>query len=123
MPATITVQALDANGEPIMVGGQENFKTDLAAVAQIIMTMLNLFQGEWWEDTTQGTPYFQKILGTNRTADAIAAVLKARLLQAPYVTDVTNVQCVISNRTLIYSAQAVTPFGTLAISTGGAANS
>lgn len=121
--ATITVQALDATGEPIMAGGQETFKTDLDAVAQIIGTTLKLWEGEWWEDRTQGTPYFQKILGTNRTVDGVAAVLKARIESVPYVISVTNVQCVISNRALIYSAQANTPFGVLNISTGGSATS
>ncbi len=122
--ATIRVRALDANGDPLHGNGQRNFLSDIDAVRQIIVTRLKLFQGEWWENTNAGTPLFQQILGVSgagKHPDAIALLLKQRILGTPYVLPggVTNVQTSYNptTRGFSFACSVATQFGALTIST------
>lgn len=55
---------LDANGDYTFGQGAGNFWRDQPeAVAQAVQTRLGLSQGEWFLDTSAGTPYNSKILG------------------------------------------------------------
>jgi hypothetical protein len=118
--ATITVRAIDANGEPLQGNGQGNFISDLAAVAQIIRTRLLLLQGEWWENLNAGTPLFQSVLGgggSDKDAQASALIFTQSILGAPYVLSVSNVTSGFAKvtRAFQFSAQALTLFGTVTI--------
>ena len=117
---TITVRKLDANYDPIFGNGQNAYISDLQAVAQIINQRLLLFQGEWWADKTAGIPMFQSILGPGRNVDAVAALIKATVLGAPYVTSVSNVSASYSSKTrsFAYSCDVQTQFGNLTVSNG-----
>ncbi len=115
--STITAIALDKNYEPIFAS-QQALLTDLEAVAQTIGTRLRLFQGEWWESLTEGTPLFQSILGEGRQLTAVAAVLRQRILSTPYVTSISNVSISLNRRALSYSCSVQTVFGPITVSTG-----
>jgi len=65
---------LDANGDMIFGGNSNDFYTDADAVGQAVYTSLKLLQGEWWEDTSQGLPLFQNILGLSGSPNHIHAV-------------------------------------------------
>lgn len=119
MPTTITAVAMDADYEPIFTS-QQALLADRDAVAQTIGTRLRLFQGEWWENLTEGTPLFQSILGTGRQLAAIAAVIRTRILGTPYVQSISNVSISLnhSNRALSYSCTVQTAFGPITVSTG-----
>lgn len=55
---------LDANGDYTFGQRDGNFYVDVPeAVAQAVKTRLGLIQGEWFLDTTVGTPYNSQILG------------------------------------------------------------
>jgi hypothetical protein len=116
--STIIVRKLDSNWDPCWGNGQNDYISDAEAVAQIIRQRLLLFQGEWWEDRTLGTPMFQKILGSSRSIDAVTAIVKDEILDAPYVTGVTNLSVSYSSesRSFKFSGQAQTPFGPVTIS-------
>jgi hypothetical protein len=118
--ATITYRKLDATGDPLFGNGQNNFVSDLEAVAQAIGTRLALYEGEWWEDLSTGTPLFQKILGQGAAPldqQTSALLLKQRISGSPYVLSVTNVQYVYNRATRgsSYVAYVLTQFGTLQV--------
>ena len=78
---------LDSNGDYTFgQGPSTGFFTNVPdAVAQAVLTRLRLWQGEWFLDKTEGTPYLQSILGATHGHDADAAI-RARVLGTPGVT-------------------------------------
>lgn len=125
--ASITVRALSSSGEPQQGNGQNNFISDLAAVAQIIGTRLKLFQGEWFLNLQDGLPLFQSILGssgTQRNIQVLINLISARIYGSPFVTGIPSITATFENRRFTYSAQVDTQFGTVTVSNapGNSAN-
>lgn len=55
---------LDENGDYSFGQGQQDFYVNQPeAVGQSVLTRLKLWQGEWFLDTSIGTPYLSQILG------------------------------------------------------------
>lgn len=98
--------------------GASNFLSDVDAVAQIIRTRLLLFQGEWFEDTADGTPMFQSLLGRTITLQAATLILRGRILGTPYVSAITSFSLTLNPnaRTFSFSANVLTQFGTVSVS-------
>lgn len=116
--ATISVRQLDAFHDPLWGNNQNNFIIDLQAVAQIIETSLLLFQGEWWENLNEGLPLWQSILGSNngKKADVVSLIIQTRILQVPYVLNITNITTTYStNRSFSFVCDVNTAFGTLTV--------
>jgi hypothetical protein len=119
--ATITVRRIDpTTWEPTQGNGQNNFISDVDAVAQIIKQRLQLFQGEWWEDTTDGLPFWQKIAGYKghgNNRQAIDLVIQARILSTPYVISIANVSSTYdpNSRAYVFYGEVQTQFGVVAI--------
>ena len=123
MAATITTRKVDpVTGEPLFGSGQANFISDKYAVAQIILMVLRLLFGEWWENLQLGTPLFQKILGANTSVAAISALLQQIIQSCPYVVSISNVSAVQTNNTLAYSCKVLTTFGTVLITNSPGSN-
>ena len=78
---------LDADGD-YSFGGQQldYFRDTPQAVAQAVQTRLMLFRGEWFLDTTDGTPLLEEVLGKN-TRTAYDAAIRQRILGTPGVTE------------------------------------
>jgi hypothetical protein len=115
---TITYLQLDADYDPILDPAAS--LQDAAAVRQAIQTRILLFLGEWWEDLNEGTPMFQKILGTRVTPNnqqIMAQSLATRITGAPYVSAVQNVNVSFNPKTrgFSFSATAQTAFGVVTI--------
>ena len=71
---------LDANGDYSFGAQQADFFVDSPeGVAQAVQTRLGLFTGEWFLDTTDGTPWRTEVLG-KYTQDSYDAVIKDRIL-------------------------------------------
>lgn len=66
---------LDSNGDYTFGQQATNFYVDVPeAVAQAVKTRLGLIQGEWFLDTTIGTPYNSQILGAGMVSKYDAAI-------------------------------------------------
>lgn len=78
---------LDADGD-YSFGGQQldYFRDTPMAVAQAVETRLMLSRGEWFLDTTDGTPWMQEILGKS-TRSTYDAAIRQRILGTPGVTE------------------------------------
>jgi hypothetical protein len=118
--STITYRQLGANNDPLWGNGQLNYLSDLAAVAQAVLTRLQLFEGEWWAATNDGLPLWQSILGQGASPvnqQQISLLITARILATPYVISVGAVQPSYSStaRAFAYSAVVQTQFGQLQV--------
>lgn len=115
--ASITVRSLGPNYDPLWGQGVGNFLSDIDAVGQIIGTRLRLFEGEWWEDTTDGLPLWQKILGqyNGKNTEAIALLIQDRILGTPFVVRILQQTATYNpnTRAFTYTAQVQTAFGVL----------
>lgn len=125
MSTTPTIQylQLDAQNDPIF-DPTANF-TDLNAVTQAIKTRLNLFLGEWWENTNIGLPMFQVILGqlgSKQGLSAMTLAVQQNIAGAPYVTAVTDVNVTFIDGRLSITAMAFTQFGPVNLTTAPAFN-
>jgi hypothetical protein len=118
---TIIVRTLNvATWDPQRGQGLSNFLTDTAAVAQILNSRIRLFEGEWWQNTSDGTPVFQSLLGHSTTSSAVALILRERILGTPFVTDVSGFSVAFGpgGRTFSFTASVLTAFGsTITVST------
>ncbi len=66
---------LTSTGDYTFGQGASNFYVnDAQAVAQAVKTRLALWEGEWFLDTTEGTPYFQQILGAGHVSTYDTAI-------------------------------------------------
>ena len=116
---SIVYLRLDPDYDPIFTTNAE--LTDLAAVAQAILTRLRLFEGEWWENLGSGTPMFQEILGQRATQsgqEIMSLALAARVSGTPFVSGVTNIQTTYEPiaRKFTFNCIAQTAFGTVPVS-------
>lgn len=85
---------IDADGDRVFGHGQSDFYRDVPeAPAQAVLTRLHMELGEWFLDTTDGTPYQTRVLGkyTGSTRDP---VLRSRILGS---TGVTSIESYSSN--------------------------
>lgn len=83
-------RALDANGDMVFGQGPSEFLVNSPeAVAQAVKTRLLLISGEWFLDTTEGTPYLTEILGTN-TQTIYDQAIQERILATPGVLSIDN---------------------------------
>jgi hypothetical protein len=60
-----------------------------ACVAQAVQTRMLLYLGEWFLDTSDGTPWFQNILGRQYNSDPDIYV-KQRITGTPNVTSIAS---------------------------------
>jgi len=83
-------RALDSNGDYIFGKPRNSFLSNSpAAVAQAVKTRLSLITGEWFLDTTEGTPYMTDVLGTGTQATYDMAI-KARVLGTEGVSEIAD---------------------------------
>lgn len=112
---TVLYRKLGPNADPIRGQGLNDFLTDLAAVAQAVQTRLALWQGEWWEDLTDGLPMLQGILGVMGAGKSgrAALLIQQRILGTPYVIGLSNVSTTYNAaaRALTFQCTAIVSFG------------
>jgi hypothetical protein len=104
---------LDSNGDMLFGNQQADFFRDQAeAVAQAVWTRLRLWVGEWFVDTTEGTPYQQAVLGTNKRK-TVEPAMRRRILNTEGVTNIEEFQMLFDpdNRVVTINAVINTAYG------------
>ncbi len=117
----MTVRAIDPTTGDIVTSGQQ-FITGVDEIAQTVTTRLRLFLGEYFRDVTDGTPWFEQILGKGSSLQAKEAALKNRIVQTDGVIRLTSFSTDfdIATRNYVVSAGILTAFGETQINvTGG----
>jgi len=100
----MTVRRLDANGDLVTQGQQ--FINEIHEVEQTVRTRLNLFLGEYFRDVTDGTPWYEQILGKFASLSAAEAALRARIANTPDVIRITRFDSQFDIATRSYDVQA-----------------
>lgn len=72
---------------------------------QYIKIRLLSYYGEWFLNTTLGTPYFQSILGRVFRPQEAAAIIRARILATTNVDKINEFDFNLTNRNLSISAE------------------
>ncbi|WP_029329656.1 hypothetical protein [Komagataeibacter oboediens] len=112
------VRKQDSSGDMVFGHGSEDYYYNTpAGVGQLVLTRLKLWLGEWFLDTSDGTPWTTKVLG-NRTTSTYDAVIRARILGTPGVSSISSYSSTLNNRKLTISATIQTEYGTTTVTTG-----
>ncbi len=114
----IVYRKLDPNGDYTFGQGPGNFYSNTpAAVAQSVRTRLGLIAGEWFLDTTAGTPYNSQILGAGMVSKYDPAI-KAVILNTKGVLRITDYSSYVDPKTRKATVVATidTIYGTATIS-------
>lgn len=99
-------RAQDANGDYQFGQGPVEFLVNSpAAVAQAVKTRLLLLTGEWFLDTSQGTPYATEVLGKG-TAPTYDLVIRERILDTQGVVSIVAYSSTLDPVTRKLSIQA-----------------
>lgn len=109
---------LTATGDYTLGQGPLEFWQDVpSAVAQAILTRLRLLTGEWFLNTTIGTPYATDVLGYNTKATRDAAV-RNRIVQTQGVKTLLKYSSTFdaATRKFSVSAEVDTIYGPVTIS-------
>jgi hypothetical protein len=72
------------------------------AVAQSVLTRLNLWQGQWFYDVTLGMPWQWQVLGTG-TQNTRDAVIRANVIQTPGVSGIVEYYSVMNKDTRTFA--------------------
>jgi len=97
---------MDANGDMVFGGGQAAFWRDVPeAPAQAVMTRLRLQLGEWFLDTSDGTPWKTRVLG-KYTAPFRDPVIRARMLGTAGVTGIAAYYSTVDSETRQFAVGA-----------------
>lgn len=100
----MTVRKLSATGDFTFGQSQLNFMSNTPeTVAQVVMTSLDLWLGEWYLDVTLGMPWIQGVLGKNNQATADITV-QDYILGVQGVTDIAKYASIDNQSIRKYSA-------------------
>lgn len=105
---------LDENGDYSFGRGGQDFNSGTLAVAQAVKSRLLLLQGEWWENTEEGLPLFQNILGVPGTPESLNGVdllIQNRISETPGVRTINNYSRSFQDRNYSVSCNVETIYG------------
>lgn len=109
---------LDIDGDYQLGKGQQNFTYGTYAVAQAIKTRLKLLKGEWWENTSEGLPLFEQIIGANGSQDdlyLVDSIIKERIIGTENVKSIESFKSEYINRTYTFSCVVNSKFGEVTV--------
>lgn len=110
---------LDGDGDYTLGTGADFHVDTPEAVAQAVKTRLGLWYGEWFLDTSDGTPWNEQILGKRTRGRNYDAAIRQRILGTQGVSEISEYSSSFDGNTRALSVQATitTIYGTTQIST------
>ena len=107
----------DADGDYTFGSGDDTWLINSSdAVAQAVKTRFELWYGQWFLDTTAGTPWIQSVLGKQKP-DVYNLAIRQRILETQGVNSIidfnTNVNT--STRRVTFTATIDTIYGTTTV--------
>lgn len=112
---------LDSSGDYTLGLGDSGYYTGADAVTQAIQTKLKMFEGEWWENLSDGLPLFQSILGDRGTASSLSTadlLVQTRIAETPGVNGITAYSSAYSKGKYTASATVSTIYGAVTVGVG-----
>lgn len=100
---------LTSTGDYRFGQSQDDFLTGIEATAQACKTRLDLWQGNFWRDLSDGLPMLQQILGQPGSAENLASVdslIAERIRNTPEVQQVVNYSSTWDPETRAYTFTA-----------------
>ncbi|MDU5080223.1 hypothetical protein [uncultured Tissierella sp.] len=103
-------RSLDSDGDYVLGYRKNIFLFGREAVGQAIKTRLKLLLEEWWENTEDGLPLFQQILGTFGGEDnlnGVDLIIQERILSTQDVIGLKDFQRNFNFKTREYTFSAI----------------
>lgn len=112
----MTVRALNENGGIVTSGS--HFINKEKEIAQTIVTRLKLFYGEYFRDITDGTRWFEDILGKGNATGNADAEIRRRISQTDGVNGILeyNSDFNLESREFSVTCSVLTTYGNITIS-------
>lgn len=89
----------DSNGDYTFGSGDEAWLSNSPeAVAQAVLTRFNLWYGEWFLDTTAGTPWIQSVLGRQKP-EIYDLAIRQRILETQGVNAIRAFNTAVNTTT------------------------
>lgn len=107
----------DADGDYTFGRGDDTWLINSPeAVVQAIKTRFMLWYGQWFLDTTAGTPWIQSVLGRQRP-ETYNMAIRQRILETPGVSSITAFDTVVNSTTrrVTFTATVETIYGTTTV--------
>ncbi|WP_158780590.1 hypothetical protein [Pantoea sp. BAV 3049] len=108
----------DADGDYTFGQGDDTWLINSPeTVAQAVKTRFLLWYGQWFLDTTEGTPWIQSVLGKQRP-EVYNLAIRQRILETQGVNSITAFDTTLntSSRRVIFTATIDTIYGTTTVS-------
>lgn len=103
----------DADGDYTFGQGDGTFLVNTPeCVAQAVKTRFELWKGQWFLDTTEGTPYIQSVLGKQRP-EVYSLAIRDRISSTPGVLSILSFDTVNNgqSRRVTFTAAINTIYG------------
>lgn len=107
----------DADGDYTFGRGDDTWLINSPeAVAQAIKTRFELWYGQWFLDTTTGTPWIQSVLGKQKP-EIYNLAIRQRILETAGVSSITAFDTTVntSTRRVSFTATVETLYGTTTV--------
>ena len=107
----------DDNGDYTCGQGDDTWLTNSPeAVAQAIKTRFLLWYGQWFLDTTEGTPWIQSVLGKQRP-EVYNLAIRQRIMETSGVSAINDFNTTVNTTTrrVTFTATVETLYGTTTV--------
>jgi len=108
----------DADGDYTFGRGDDTWLINSPdAVAQAVKTRFLLWYGQWFLDTTEGTPWIQSVLGKQKP-EAYTLAIRQRILETRGVKSIQSFDTSVdsASRRVTFTATIDTIYGTTTVS-------